>query len=117
MGGLGGGGAFDDDGPTAAMSELGALCESRSRRGRHQGYVAASWESAFGLVYAKVQEADETGGERASGGRSGSYLLPGGVTAWTAGDKDPVAAVGIVTVQKVGISALLGQRHAVGVWE
>ena len=95
---------------TAGRSELGALCGRRSHRERHQAYGAA-WEGGFDLVYAKVSEAGEIGGEGTVEERLGSYLLIAGVASWAAaaGDKAPIPAAGIVTVQVMRISALLGQ--------
>lgn len=102
-------------GPIVAMSESGAVCGRRSRRGRHQGYVE-TWEGGFVLVYAKVSVAvGETGEEHAAAAaeRPESYLLlPAAVVdAWAAGDKDPTAAAGIVRAQTVRAPAQPGQRH------
>src|SRR6266850_3894404 len=108
-------------GPIVARSELGGVCGRRSRRGRYQGYVETQ-EGEFGLVYAKVSvAAGETGEKHAAvavaaaasaAERLGSYLLlPVVVGAWAAGDKDPIAAAGIVGAQMVRVPALPGQRH------
>jgi hypothetical protein len=106
-------------GRTAAMSELAAVCEHGSRQVQHPGYVA-TWLEGFVLVYVKVSEAGETVGEDiGAAGLLEPYLPPSvGVPGWAAGDKDPIAAAGIVRSQTVGIAALLGQRHshAVDVW-
>ena len=64
------------------------------------------------MVYAKVSEA---GGEAAVELLELYLPLPVGVAAWAAGDKDPIAAAGIVRAQIVGKFALLGQHQAVDV--
>lgn len=91
------------------MGEIGGLCVSPTL-----------WRSVSGTlwVYTEVSEADEREGEGTAAGPRELNLLPVDMAAEAVGNKTPVAAAGTVTVQVVGISTQLGQRHrhAVSVW-
>jgi hypothetical protein len=77
--------------------------------------VAIIWEGRSGLVYAEVSEAGEREGDGTDAEHLELNLLPVDMAAEAVGSKIPVVAADTVTVQVVGISTLLGQRHAMSV--